>query len=133
MALMLFIAFQGFSQIASTSGKVKDSKNTTTTTSTIPGKFVDKNKDGICDNHQAKMNGAKCANFIDKNADGICDNNPNCGKGKGNCNGYRMGCQQKQGQGKGNCCGNGCGNQHRHGYGNQSTPAAEPQKPNDKK
>jgi hypothetical protein len=131
LAIMSFIALQGFSQNASTSGKNKDSKTISTSNSTC-GKFVDNNKDGICDNHQAKMSGGKCANFTDKNGDGICDNHQNCGKGNGNCNGCGMNCKSQQGQGKGNCCGNGCGNQHRHGQRNQNTPATEPQKSNDK-
>ena len=129
MAIMSFITFQGFSQNTSTTKAQKDSPTTQTATNPIPGKFVDNNKDGVCDNHQAKMKNGKCTNFVDKNGDGICDNRQNAGQGKGNCTGCGMGCQQRSGQGNGNGCGNGCGNQHRHGRGNQNTPAAEPQNP----
>ncbi len=133
MAIMSFIAFQGFSQNASTTSSKKDLQNAKTTTTTVPGKFVDNNKDGICDNYQTRMKNGCGANFVDKNGDGICDNRENAGQGKGNPNGCGMGCQHRNGPGNGNCCGNGSGNQHRHGRGNQNTPGAEPQKPNDKK
>ena len=126
MTILTFIAFQGFSQNAPGSGKAIDQKNSSNTTVTTPGKFVDNNNDGICDNHQAKMNGLKGCNFIDKNGDGICDNNPDCkGKGNGNCCGTNC---KKQGQGKGNCYGSGCGNRYRHGQGNQNNTSPEPQK-----
>jgi hypothetical protein len=132
LAILSFFAYQGFSQNTSTANTPKDSQATQSATSPAPGKFVDANKDGVCDNHQAKMKSGKCTNFADKNGDGICDNRQNAGQGKGNCNGCGMGCKQKQGQGNGNGCGNGCGNQHRHGCGNQNTPVADPQKPNNK-
>lgn len=61
------------------------------------GKFVDTNKDGICDNHQNSVKNGKCTNFIDKNGDGKCDNCKGDGTCvKGNCCGKEMG--------KGNCC-----------------------------
>ncbi len=132
MAIMSFIAFQAFSQNASTTDTPKVSKNAQATANATPGKFVDSNKDGICDNYQTRMKNGRGANFVDKNEDGICDNRHNTGQGKGNPNGCGMGYQHRNGQGKGNCCGYGCGNQHRHGRGNQNTPNAEPQKPNDK-
>ena len=133
MAFMSFIISQVYSQNAPANKTQKDAKASQTMNSPAPGKFVDNNKDGICDNHQAKMkNGnGKCTNFVDKNGDGICDNKATC-QGKGNPNGCGMGCGQK-GQGKGNCGGGGCGQQHRNGCGHQVTPAHEPQKPNDKK
>jgi hypothetical protein len=128
MAIMSFIAFQN----ASTTNSQKDLQNAQTITNTAPGKFVDNNKDGVCDNYQARMKNGRGANFVDKNGDGICDNRQNAGQGKGNPNGCGMGYQHRNGQGRGNCCGNGCGNQHRYGHENQNKPAAEPQKPNDK-
>jgi|GEM_PF-338561 len=132
MAIMSFIAFQGFSQNATTTNSQKNSQKAPTATSTIPGKFIDNNKDGVCDNYQTRMKNGRGANFVDKNGDGICDNRQNAGQGKGNPNDCGMGYQHRNGQGKGNCCSNGCGNQHRHGRGNQNTPTADPQKPNDK-
>ncbi|MCL5992291.1 MAG: hypothetical protein M1419_09365 [Bacteroidetes bacterium] len=46
--------------------------------------FVDKDKDGICDNNKmgtgqrtGRMNNNRGINFVDKNKDGQCDNLPN--------------------------------------------------------
>jgi hypothetical protein len=133
IAIMSFIAFQGYSQNASISDKQKESKTSQTTTKATPGKFVDKNKDGVCDNYQARMKNGRGANFVDKNGDGICDNRQNVRQGKGNPNGCGMGYQHHHGQGQGNCCGGGCQNHYRHGRGNQNTPIPEPQKSDDNK
>jgi hypothetical protein len=96
------------------------------------GKFVDENKDGVCDNHAAKCNDGKSANFVDANGDGICDHHADgtaC-KGNGNC------CKQ-DGQDKQNCCngpkhcegsGKGTGDQHRHGCENQCPGHKSPDK-----
>jgi len=106
----------------------------TTATQTTPAsstaKFVDANKNGICDNYEIRGKSNQGKNFTDKNGDGVCDNKGttvNCpGKGKG------MGCGKECG--KGNCCGNGphngCnkGHQHRHGANCQNpttTPATK--------
>ena len=132
MAIMSFIAFQGFSQNESTTKTQKNLQDGQTTTKAVPGKFVDNNKDGVCDNYQTRMKNGHGANFVDKNGDGICDNRQNTGQGKGNPNGCGMGYQHRHGQGKGNCCGSGYGYQHRHGRGNQNAPAPEPQKSDDK-
>lgn len=88
---------------------------------TTPGNFVDKNGDGICDNHQGKNLKAKncqgtCTGFTDANGDGVCDNckgQANCGQG--NCCGKAMQKGNCQGMGQGNCCGKDAGHQHRHG------------------
>ena len=117
MAIMLFIAYQGFSQNASTNKAQKTSQNSQTTGNLIPGNFIDNNKDGVCDNYQARMKNGRGANFVDKNGDGICDNRGNAGQGKGNPNGYGMGFQHRNGQGRGNCCGRGFGYQRGHGQG----------------
>jgi hypothetical protein len=132
MALVSFIAFQGFSQNASTTITQNNLQGQQTTTKVVPGKFVDNNKDGICDNYQARMKNSHGVNFVDKNGDGICDNRQNAGQGKGNPNGCGMGYQHRQGQGNGNCCEGGYGYQHGHGRGNQNTPATELQKSDDK-
>ena len=132
MAIMSFIVFQGFSQKATTTNSQQNLQNKQNGTNIAPGKFVDNNKDGVCDNYQTRMKNGRGVNFVDKNGDGICDNRQNAGQGKGNPKGCGIGCQHRNGQGMGNCCGYGCGNQHRHGRGNQNTPAAEPQKTNDK-
>jgi hypothetical protein len=132
MTILSFIFFQGVSQNLSTTSKQKISQGSQTTAKTTPGKFVDNNKDGACDNYQARMKNGHGANFVDKNGDGICDNRQNAGQGTGNPNGCGMGYQNRHGQGKGNCCGGGYGYQHRHGRGNQNAPAPEPQKSDDK-
>lgn len=109
MAVLIFASYQGFSQNTTTT-----QKNAQVTTKVTPGKFVDANKDGVCDNYQARGNTGRGANFVDKNGDGVCDNRGNFGKGRGNSNGCGMGYQR----GHGNCCGRGNGYQHRHGQGN---------------
>ncbi|MCX6250900.1 MAG: hypothetical protein NTX61_09115 [Bacteroidetes bacterium] len=133
MAIMSFIVYQGFSQNAPVTGTQKNSKNTQTPANLTPGKFIDTNNDGVCDNYQARMKNGRGVNFVDKNGDGICDNRQNAGQGKGNPNGCGMGYQHRHGRGQGNCCGGGYGYQNRHGRGNQNAPAPEPRKSNDKK
>lgn len=130
LAVLIFASYQGFSQ--NTTAIQKDAKDAQTTTKVTPGKFVDNDKDGVCDNYQARGNAGRGANFVDKNGDGICDNRGNVGRGQGNRNGCGMGYQRGygncggggfgyqrgHGQGHGNCCGGGNGYQHRHGRGN---------------
>ena len=123
LALVLFLAGTTFSQETSTA------KTTTKQTTAAPGKFVDTNKNGVCDNHEAKGAGAQGKNFVDKNGDGKCDNcgtTGNC-KGTGYGNGPKNGAGCGKGQGKGNCCGQ--GRKHRGGCSGQGkTPATEPVK-----
>jgi hypothetical protein len=132
MVIMSFIVYQGFSQNVSTTNTQKNLQNQQTTTKVVPGKFVDNNKDGVCDNHQARMKNGPGANFVDKNGDGICDNRLNAGQGKGNPNCGGMGYQHRHGQGKGNCCGGGNGYQNRYSQGNQNSSAPEPEKSENK-
>jgi hypothetical protein len=127
LAIMSFIAVQGFSQNASTSVGTTNSTISQTAASTTPGKIADNDKVGVCDKHQAKMINGKCANWVDKNGDGICDNcKSNC-QGKGNCKGSGMGCQK----GQGNCCKGGNGCQMKNGSGNQKLPDPEIKKSKD--
>lgn len=136
LAIMSFFAFQSFSQNAAVSDTKKSVQDQQTTTNVTPGKFVDNNKDGVCDNRQSKLKTGKCINFVDKNGDGVCDNCKAACKRNGNSKGCGMVCN-KQGQDKGNCCsngnGNGCGNKHRNGCGNKNAPNADPIKTDDKK
>lgn len=84
--LLLGLSFTSYAQNAKT---IKTDQNTS-------GRyFVDKNKDGICDNVGNRNKNARGRNFVDKNNDGICDNRGNGNRGNGNC------------VGKGN--GKGCG------------------------
>jgi|WetSurMetagenome_2_1015567.scaffolds.fasta_scaffold426511_1 hypothetical protein len=105
MAIMSFFTFQGISQTSSNPATQKGILGTQNTVKTIPGKFVDANKDGICDNRNS------------------------VGQRKANCTGCGNGYQHRYGQGKGNCCGYGCGKQYRHGRSNNSTPVAQPKNP----
>ena len=91
IAIMSFIALQGFTQDVSTTKTQKNSGDLHSTAKATPGKFVDNNKDGVCDNYQARMKNDHGANFVDKNGDGICDNRQNAGQGKGNPNWLRNG------------------------------------------
>ncbi len=107
-------------------GSATPVKSTGKTVTTTQGKFTDENKNGVCDNHEAKAAGAPGKNFVDKNGDGKCDNcgsTGTCKGGQGNCGGKGAGagCGKGNGAGcgngggKGNCCaaghqdGKGCG------------------------
>jgi hypothetical protein len=113
LTVVLF-AFTFTSNNLSAQTQEKTDKATVKTEQTQPtqGNFVDKDKNGVCDNHESKMKTGKGANFVDKNGNGVCDNkNTNCkkdGKGNGNCTG----------KGNGNCNGNGY--KHRNGCGHGS-------------
>jgi hypothetical protein len=129
-ALFVFFTSQGFSQTSST----PDVQKKDVTTGVTPGKFVDSNKNGVCDNFEARGTNGKGANFVDKNGDGKCDNRQNAAncKVKGNCCGKEKGMGCNQGKGNGGCCGRGSGNgygqghQHRNGWQNQkATPATD--------
>jgi hypothetical protein len=126
MTLIVLVFFTGisFAQDASVAKAAKASGQTVTT---APGKFVDTNKNGVCDNHEAKGASGQGKNFVDKNGDGKCDNNGSLckGKGQGNCCGKGQGCctGSGKGAGKGAC---GQGHQYRHGTG-QGTGTTNPQ------
>lgn len=64
--------------------------------------FVDKNKDGICDNYTGKK-----GNFVDDDKDGVCDNYK-----KETGNGCGTGMKNGNGTGNGNRTGNGGGHRH---------------------
>lgn len=127
------IFFAAGSLHAQTATAAGDKQSVQAPETAAPGKFVDKNNNGICDNREARQAG-QGRNYVDRNGDGICDNrtadNPGNGKGYGCGNGYRHGWGQGNGKGKcygqaqGCCRGYGQGNQHRHGWGggNQATP-----------
>jgi hypothetical protein len=135
-ALFAFFTSQGFSQTSSSTDVQKKE-----VTGVTPGKFVDSNKNGVCDNFEARNTHGKGANFIDKNGDGKCDNRQNASncKGTGNCCGKGNGYGCNNVKGNGSCCGhgngNGCGKgqHHRNGCQNQkATPATDPPSGNQK-
>ena len=126
MILTLQLKAQSSEASANQAGKQQNSVNTN------PGKFVDKDNNGVCDNFESRSGKGKGAGFVDKNGDGICDNRVNAGNKQGNnCrNGQGKGANfvDKNGDGicdnhanagnkQGNNCRNGQGNQHRHGQG----------------
>ncbi|MEI7500954.1 MAG: hypothetical protein WCK84_10960 [Bacteroidota bacterium] len=106
-----FITFIASTIYAQNNANVKDSTTPSLTTTTTRGKFVDNNKDGVCDNFEARGQSGRDANFVDKNGDGVCDNRGTMGKGNGRGNGSGQGYHHRHGQGKGqgNCYGGGKG------------------------
>lgn len=112
-AILLGLVFSSINLSAQTQEKT-DKAIVKTEQQATNGTFVDKNKNGVCDNHESKMGTkGKCGNFTDKNNDGKCDKkDTNCKKdsksngnclGAGNCNGN--GFKHKHGCGSGNACG----------------------------
>jgi len=93
-AAVLFLANLTFSQ---NTAKTQDVQKAKTTVSSTQGKFVDANKNGVCDNFEARGKSVK---------------------GKGNCCG--QGHQHRHGKGNGNCCGKGLGNGNGSGCGYKS-------------
>jgi len=88
--------------------------------------FVDNNKNGICDNWEAKNNTAKgstaTVNCPKSQGQGKCQNNADCCKQV--CK-EKKECCQRNCQGNTDCCkygkGNGSGCQHRHGCCNTNS------------
>ena len=117
IVLSMFIASPMMAQNPSTIETATKTVDIKSATIPLPGKFIDKNNDGICDNRQVYSKGANCPDFSDRNKDGICDN---LQKKKGNCcySQYCKGPQHccRQMKGNPNCCGKGPGYQHRHGW-----------------
>ena len=85
-----------------------------------PGTFSDTNKNGVCDNFEARPKSGRGGAFIDKNGDGICDNRGTFGRGQGKGNGKGQGQGFQNNPGKGNYCGrgNGCGRGYRNAQRN---------------
>lgn len=93
--LIVMAVLAAFFSVGTSKGQTNQSDTKNKTTSNR-GQFVDKNKDGICDNQKNRKVNVNGRNYMDKNNDGICDNNQN--KVKNN-----------------NCCGQGW--KHRRGKG----------------
>ena len=113
LAIMSFIGYQGFSQNSSTSNTQRNIQNKRSTMKVVPGKFVDNNNDGVCDNFQARMKNGHGANFVDQNGDGICDNCVTVGYGRGKLNCCGMGHQYRHGRTQEYFCRGGYGYRHR--------------------
>jgi hypothetical protein len=96
------------------------------TTAYTPGKFIDKNNNGTCDNFEAYGKNGRGARFVDANGDGVCDNRGTFGKGqgKGRGQGFGNGCRNGKGAGRGNGCGRGQGYGRGQGQG-QGQPAVQ--------
>lgn len=131
LSVITIMATQAYAQDKSATSGNESSKATSVKSGC---NFVDNNKNGTCDNWEARHQGVKGRNYTDKNGDGICDNRQTTsgGKGQGYCFGAGKGNCCKNGNGSGNCCGagkgNGMGCQHRHGWGNQPVNTSEPLK-----
>ena len=98
--LTLFVAGQVFAQTEVKEEKKADPPKSEQTVT--PGKFVDKDGDGVCDHFKARQESGQGRNFVDADGDGVCDHredNAPCMKAKGNC------------------CGKGAGHRYRHGNG----------------
>ena len=102
---MLMFSSVSFSQTSGEKSKEAEESETYT-----PGVFVDKDNDGVCDNHKYHKEGE---NYTDENNDGICDyysEHHKDGKGKAYFHhGHR--------NGKGHKHGNGHGYRHGRGHG----------------
>jgi hypothetical protein len=107
VAFATFMIGQVSGQDNTTPAAGNDAAKQTTVAKQECGKFVDANKDGICDNPCKHEGNEKGANFVDANGDGKCDHHADGSAcmGTGNCN--RENCQKGQqtgcGQSKGSC------------------------------
>lgn len=129
MTFMLFSITQGAAQDKAAVNAQKEAGISQTIENPTPGKFIDKDKDGVCDNFQSGIKNGRGQNFVDKDGDGACDNRGTLGKKNINLRGCGMGYQHRRGHGKGTCCGSGHGYQHRHGRSDQNnSPAIAPEK-----
>ncbi|MCX6276595.1 MAG: hypothetical protein NT004_00690 [Bacteroidetes bacterium] len=127
LAMALLIAGMGMSQVASNTTLPKKA---TKSTVEAPGKFVDANKNGICDKHESKGTCSQATSCKGKTGEGVCDHNSkNCkdkgtgcgsGTGNGNCCG--------KGEKSGNGCGTGCGKGMSGCSARTGTPAPQPTK-----
>ena len=125
LAVMLIGISATFAQDAQTAGTQKKSLDAQAVAA--PGKFVDANNDGICDNHQTGMKCAKSGNSTCKGGEGTCCNKAGCCEKSG---GKKCGKNQKNcnGEGNGNCSKSGCGYQGGQGCRNQNSLVKEPVK-----
>lgn len=119
VAMMVLFTGQIIAQSATTaSTDDKAVKQTATTTQTC-GKFVDNNKDGICDNRTENCHKeGKEMNFTDANKDGVCDHKTDGTAGN---------CGHQCGKGNGSNCGKGTGPKH-HGCTNHCGAQVNPEK-----
>mgnify|MGYP007047061820 FL=1 len=126
---VIFIAAKSNAQSAQSPDEATKVQTTQTAQNTS-GNFVDKNGDGVCDNHQNHGKQATCAKFVDGNGDGVCDNGKgegkcghatSCGKGmqKANCEGMQK--SNCEGMSKAGCSSKEKGHQHGHKECKQTT------------
>ncbi len=113
--ILLFVAVVGFAVIsnnvsAQSKGTTEKATVKTEQTTTTAVNFVDKDKNGICDKHEAKVkDGKACCNKQARkaNCNGTGKANANCdGTGKGKFCGNEKATAKGCGNHKGNC--NGC-------------------------
>lgn len=105
MAIMMIFAFQSNAQNSNSSTQPAQKQKAVNATS---GNFVDKDKNGVCDNFEARSGNKQGRNYVDKDGDGVCDNRAKVGATSGNTCRYGQGNQYRNGQGRGRGCCNGC-------------------------
>lgn len=97
--ILLVFAIPAFSQVKTGN---QSTQTKTSSADFTPGRFVDKNNNGVCDNYEARGLNGRGARFVDNDNDGICDYRQNAA---GNGCGYGKGYRHRNGQ----CCGRGFG------------------------
>ena len=124
-AVAFVFSAQAWSQNTGTVNEKDQTTKSTQQAKPAQGNFVDKNKNGVCDNFESRGSGSHGKNYVDKNGDGKCDNcKGNCkGNEKGNCCGKCPGYGKDGGKG---CCGYGQGHRHRHGCQGTNQETAKP-------
>jgi hypothetical protein len=105
------LAAQETSTAASKPSGVETSK-TTSTPAAVPGKFIDANKNGVCDNAESRSQAGRGVRYADKNGDGVCDNRGTVSRGQGRGQGCGQGHQHRNRHGE--CCGRGQGRGNRN-------------------
>lgn len=107
LSVLTFLVFIAPTVFAQSKAPVNASTSNTSTEANSPGKFVDQNKNGVCDNFESLNKVERGRNFIDKNSDGICDNQSQTVRGNKRGRGCGQGFQHRRGNGspKGNCGG----------------------------
>lgn len=91
--MMIFACSIAFGQVTKSSDVKKPSS--TSNQNFIPGNFVDKDNNGVCDNYEKRENTRQGKNFVDADGDGVCDRRAGNGYGQGKRGkNYSQGCRR---------------------------------------
>ncbi|MBK7214925.1 MAG: hypothetical protein IPH88_16875 [Bacteroidales bacterium] len=102
LAIAILFAIESNAQNASPVNSQSQTK-VSTGNGFVPGTFVDKDNNGVCDNFESRGNAGRGRSFTDKDRDGICDNKGNkVGRGRGQGNNCRYGTGNRGNRGRGN-------------------------------